>query len=193
MGKTKKKSGPLPNDRGLDPPPAEIKKILRARADTLSREPEMERPAEDLLEIVDFILAYETYAIETAYIREVYPLKNLIPLPCTPSFILGLINVRGQILSLMDIKKFLNLPEKGLSELDKIIILKSDDLELGIQADRILGVRSIPADKIQPPAAIGAGINEKYLKGVTDERVVILDAGRLLSDSEIIINEEVEI
>ena len=84
----------------------EKKTILKARAKALALEPEREKRKGEYLEVVEFLLAYETYAIETAYVREVYPLKELTVLPCTPPFVLGIINVRGQILSVIDIKKF---------------------------------------------------------------------------------------
>ncbi|OGG02369.1 MAG: chemotaxis protein [Candidatus Glassbacteria bacterium RIFCSPLOWO2_12_FULL_58_11] len=192
MAKAKKKLESASVEWGREPGPDEAKKILQARAHDLSRELVAKDAGGSALEVVVFILANETYAIETEYIREVYPLRNFTPLPCTPQFVLGLVNVRGQILSVIDIKKFFNLPEKGLTELNKIIILQKDGTEFGLLADLILGVRSIPTGTLQSPAALSTVINEKYLKGVTDERVVVLEADRLLSDPQIIVNEEVE-
>src|SRR5262245_12872407 len=64
--------------------------ILRARAQALAREPEREETAGETLQVVEFTLAYETYAIELGYVREVYPLKELTPLPCTPAYVLGI-------------------------------------------------------------------------------------------------------
>ena len=132
--------------------------------------------------------------------REVYPLKELTPLPGTPPFVLGLVNVRGQILSVIDLKKFFDLPEKGLTDLNKLIILDSGDLALskaegmafGILADAVLGVRPLPVSELQPSLPTLTGIREEFLKGVTRERVVILDADRLLSSKDIIVHEEVE-
>ncbi len=179
-------------ERGLTPSPEEKKQILRARAKALAREPEGEGAAQEALEIVEFLLAYERYGIESSYVREVYPLKAFTPLPCTPPFVLGIINVRGQILSVIDIKKVFDLPEKGLTDLNKVIILRGEKMEFGILADAILGVRSIPLEKIQPSLPTLTGIREEYLKGVTGERVVILDAEKLLSDKKILVHEEVE-
>lgn len=182
-----------PVDRSLEPAPREKKKILKARARTLAREPEPEEAAEEYLEVAEFLLAYETYAIETAYIREVYPLKELTPLPCTPPFVLGIINVRGQILSVIDIKKFFDLPEKGLADLNMVIILHGDGMEFGIMADKILGVKSIPLSAIQPSLPTLTDIRAEYLRGVTEERGIILDAKKILYDNRILVHEEVEI
>lgn len=179
-------------ERGYVPTPDEKKKILKARAKALAREPEEKPTADESIEVVEFLLAYERYAIESNYVREVHPLKEFTPLPSTPPFVLGIINMRGQILSVIDIKKFFDLPEKGLTDLNKVIILSGDQMELGILADLILGVRSIPLQEIQPALPTLTGVREEYLKGIARERVVVLDAKKLLADSKIVVHEEVE-
>lgn len=179
-------------EHGWAPTFGEKGKILKARAKALAQEPEEKAIAEEYLEVVEFLLAYEKYGIESSYVREVYPLKELTPLPCTSPFVLGIINVRGQILSVIDIKKFFDLPEKGLTDLNKVIILQSDSMEFGILADVILSVRNVSLSELQPSLPTLTGIRQEYLKGVTTERMVILDAEKLLSDRKIIIYEEVE-
>jgi purine-binding chemotaxis protein CheW len=178
-------------ERGWSPTCEEKKNILKTRAKALAQEPKEKETVEKYVEVVEFLLSYEKYAIESSYVREIYPLKNLTPLPCTPPFILGIINAHGQIISVMDIKKFFELPEKGLSDLNKVIILHNDAMEFGILADVILGVRRIPLSDIQPSLPTLTGIREDYLKGVTGEQVVILDAKKLLSDKKITVHEEV--
>jgi purine-binding chemotaxis protein CheW len=179
-------------ERGVMPTPEDGQKLLRARAQALAREPEQDAAARGALEVAEFLLAYETYGVESSYVREVYPLKELTPLPCTPPFVLGIINVRGQILSVIDLKKFFDLPEKGLTDLNKVIVVHNATMAFGILADAILGVRSIPLDAIQPSLPTLTGIRAAYLKGVTSERLVILDASTLLGDSALIVLEEVE-
>lgn len=166
--------------------------ILKTRAKALAREAEEKTAVEEYLEVVEFVLGYETYGIESSYVREVYPLKELTPLPGTPPFVLGIINVRGRILSVIDIKKFFDLPDKGLTDLNKVIILRSDSMEFGILADTILGVRAVSLNALQPSLPTLTGIREEYLKGVTGERLVVLDAQKLLSDEKVIVNEQVD-
>jgi len=179
-------------ERKLEPTLAEKQEILRARAKMLAREPKGKEGAEQQIEVVEFLLAYEKYGIESSYVREIYPLKELTPLPCTPPFVLGLINVRGQILSVIDIKKFFDLPDKGLTDLNKVIIVHSDKMELGLLADAILGINLVPLPEIQPSLPTLTGIRAEYLRGVTKERLVILDAKSLLLDKKIIVHEEVQ-
>ncbi len=165
--------------------------VLKSRANALAQETKTVTVDETYLEVVEFHLEYEHYAIETSHIREVYPLKELTPVPCTAPFVLGIINIRGQILSVLDLKVFFHLPEKGLTDLNKVIILHSQAMEFGILADAILGVRSIPLNAIQPSLPTLTDIGADYLKGVTAERLVILDATKILSDKNIIVHEEV--
>ena len=91
----------------------QTKRILRERALALAAEPGETQTLADSIEVVEFLLAHERYAVESSYVREVYPLENLTPLPCTPGFVLGIVNLRGEILSVIDLKKFFDLPEKG--------------------------------------------------------------------------------
>jgi len=113
--------------------------ILKARARALAKEPEQAVAARSFIEITEFRLASETYGIESSFVREVYPLKDFTPLPGVPPFVLGIVNVHGQILSVVDLKKFFNLPDKGLGELNKVIILHNGRMEFGILADAVLG------------------------------------------------------
>ena len=173
------------------PTDGEIKRVLEERARALAWEPARTEAADENIEVVEFILAHERYAVASEHVREVYPLEEITPLPCTPPFVLGIVNLRGEILSVIDIKKFFDLPEKGLTDLNKVIVLKSEDMVFGIVADAISGVRRISHADIQPSLPTLTGIREDYLQGVSAERVVILDAGKLLADEKLIVQEQV--
>lgn len=163
--------------------------ILKERAKLLAKRLVEEETDDFCIEVVEFQLSHERYGIEAQYISEVYPLKGLTPLPFTPPFVMGIINVRGQILSVMDIKIFFDLPVRGITDLNKVIILKCNDMEIGILADMIIGVQFVPARAIQPPLPTLTGIRADYLKGITGERLIILDARKLLADKNIIVHE----
>lgn len=176
--------------RILNPGLEETRQILKARTEVLAQEPTSAKISE-YLEVVEFLLANETYAIESRYVREVSPLENLTPLPCTPAFVLGIVNVRGEIFSVIDIKKFFDLPEKGITDLNKLIVLNSENMRFGILADAIIGVRHIQIAEIQSSLPTLTGIREEYLKGVTAGRTVILDAEKLIACEKIIVQEQV--
>jgi purine-binding chemotaxis protein CheW len=164
--------------------------ILKERARILARKGERERTAGEFLDVVGFRLASETYAVEGAFVREVHPLKDITPLPAMPPFVLGIVNLRGQILSVVDLRIFFDLPVSGLGDLNKIIVIRDERMEFGVLADSIIGARSIPRAVIQPPLPTLAGIGMEYLMGITVEGLVILDAERILGDERIVVDQE---
>jgi len=170
--------------------PEETRALLKQRASMLARNEDNEIVQREYMEIIVFRLGSETYGIETAFVREVYPLKDYTVLPGTPSFVLGIMNVRGQIVSVIDLRKFFGLPEKGLGELNKVIILSNDRMEFGILADVVEGTQSVVLKNVLavPPGVIEIG--KQYLKGVTGDHVVLLDAESIVNDEKMIVNEE---
>ena len=177
---------------GTAPSQEERRAILKARARVLAREPEKDAGLQESLEIIRFRLAGETYGIASAFVREVYPLKDLTPVPGTPTFVLGIINLHGQILSVVDLKVFFNLPQKGLGDLNKVIILRNDRMEFGIMADAILATHSVLLDAIQATPLAVTGIGAEYLKGVTEEGLIILDGAKVLDDEKMIVHQEAQ-
>lgn len=172
--------------------PSEDRKteILRERAKELARVRVDEADAEDKLQVVEFLLADEKYGIEPGLIRRVFPLKTFTPVPCTPSFIWGITNLRGEILPVVDLKQFFGLSGKGATDLSSVLVLQSGAMQFGILVDSIVGSRSIPLGQIQPASASLAGASEKYIKGITNDALVILDAEKILSDENLVVYEE---
>ncbi len=170
--------------------PEKIKDILKERAKALACVDKKEA-AIQRMEIVEFVLGRERYGIELSYVREVHPLQELTPLPCAPPFVLGIMNVRGNILSVIDIRKFFDLPEKGLTDLSKVVVLENETMEFGILADMILGTRLIPLTDLQPSLPTLTEIRAEYLRGVAEERLIVLDGGKILADGRIVVHEEV--
>jgi purine-binding chemotaxis protein CheW len=179
-------------ERRIRPTGEERARILTARAKTLAREQVREQRLEQSVEVVEFLLAHERYAVDAALVREVFPLREITPLPATPAFVLGIISVRGQIVSIIDLKQFFDLPQSGLTGFNKVIILRDVSMELGLLADAVVGVHRVPLANIQPPLPTLMGIRAEYLRGVTEQRLVMLDAARILADPRIIVREEVQ-
>jgi len=168
------------------------KEILRLRARALART--AVAPSEGtLLELIEFRLAQERYAVEGCHVQEVCTLGELTPLPCTPPFVRGIVNVRGRIVPVLDLKRFFDLSEEGLTDLHRIILVRRHDLELGLLADVVTGLRSLPMESLQPSLPTLTGIRGDYLKGVTADGLVVLDLVRILADPRILVEEEVEI
>ncbi len=173
-------------------PSSEKRSILRERAKILAKETDKQEKAGAPLEVLVFLLAHETYAVEISFIWEVYPLTELTPLPCTPGHVLGIISIRGRILTVIDMKKFFNIPGKGITDLNRIVVVRSETLEMGILADEILGIRTIYTGEIHPPPPEAGGIHMEYVKGISCEGVILLDMDQLLRRGELVIHEEVQ-
>lgn len=167
------------------------KKILVKRASELAKRMEG-ITYDDQIQVVIFRLAAEKYALESTFIKEVFPLKAMTPLPCTPSFLLGLINRRGQIFSIVDLKVFFNLSKEKKNLKPHVILLYSQKMQLGILADSIVGTSSFPLHGIHDPPLTLTGIRKTFLKGVIDKNLVLLDAEKLLSHPSMLIHREVE-
>ena len=171
---------------------ATTKRILRERAQALARTP-VQRADEATVEVVEFRLAGERYAIETAFVREAHPLKDLTPVPCTPAFVRGIVNLRGQIVTVIDLKKFFELPEEGIHDLHEVLIVQTPEMELGILADDVTGNLSIPVSALQPGLPTLTGVRAEFLKGVTADRLVVLDVAKILADKQTVVQEEVQV
>lgn len=166
----------------------EKRRILRERARLLARAPE-EKSAENYLEIIEFSLAQERYGIESRYIRAVHFLKDLTPIPGVPDFILGVINLRGEIISIVDIKRFFNLPRQGIADVNRVLVICHDKMELGLLADELIGARMVPSDNIQTAVPLASEMLAKYLKGITAEGLIILDGEKILSDEAMLVDK----
>lgn len=171
--------------------PEEKRRILKERAQVLARLPSAPAGGSASVEVITFLLAHETYGIESRFVRGVHPLKEITPLPCTPPFVQGIINVRGQILSVINLKKFLDLPEKGLTALNRVILVADGEMAFGILADEVSGAGALNPADIQPfPPAFG-GSGSELIKGVTLQGVILLDTEKILHARSVMVHEEV--
>jgi purine-binding chemotaxis protein CheW len=165
--------------------------VLKARAAELAREGEKRDADRERLDVLSFSLGNETYGIETLYIREVTTMNELTPLPGCPPFVLGIMNIRGQVLSVIDIRTLFDLPQRGMGDQDRVIVLRHGGMELGILGNAILGVVRVPIDELQATLPTLSGICADFFRGVTPERMAVLDGLHLLSDERIVVREDV--
>lgn len=164
--------------------------LLRLRAKQLSHIEKVDfRDKEKSIEVVEFNIFCETYALELTYIREVHPVKDYTPLPCSPNFIIGLINVRRKVLSLIDLCYFFDLPKMEQIIGKKAIILEQGDMEFGILTDEITGVSTIRLNDIQPPLPTLTKVRQEFLQGVTNQGLIILDVKKLFEYKPLIVDE----
>ncbi len=167
-----------------------IKVVLAERARALLKSTEAQTG--EMMQVVAFSLANETYGIATEFVKEVQPLRNVTPVPCTPDFVVGVVNVRGSIYSVMDIRNFFGAPKKEITDLTKVILVDAAGLEVGIVADDVSGATSIAVSEIKPPLAAQSAAKDEFIQGVTPKMLIILNLEALLRDNRIIVHQEVE-
>ena len=157
---------------------------LRARTDDWAKAPRVEQ-ADAWLEVLRVEIGSETYALETRHVTEVVPLAQFTPLPGTPPWVLGIVNVRGRIVSVVDLRVLFELPINGLSDKNFLVIVQGPDMELGLLVDRVRAIVPLEKKRVQPGLASLVGVREQYLLGVSPEQWTVLDGARLLADAEL--------
>jgi purine-binding chemotaxis protein CheW len=167
-----------------------IKEVLAERAKEIAGRKDSQNVQEGKsISIIEFLLAPEIYAFEEKFVSEVLFLKEITSIPGTPPFVMGVINLRGRIVSVINLKNLFSLKNRGLTELNKVMILKNEEMEFGIIADSILGNRTIYLNKLSQPPLNLNGIAADYVSGVTPEGLILLNANKLLLSRQILLNK----
>lgn len=155
--------------------------LLQTRARLLAR-PRTKRTDTDgaTFQVVEFLLGTDHYALDAAVLREVSQMKEVTRIPGTPSHVVGVMNVRGLMIALIDLRLLLGLPRATAAEQHRVLIIHSQGKEAGILTDGTLGMRALPLDTIHPVPPMVTETRAAYLRGITSEQLVILDPDKIL-------------
>jgi purine-binding chemotaxis protein CheW len=142
------------------------------------------------LKVIVFTLANEEYGIEVDKVRTIERMTPITRVPKTPPFVKGVINLRGIVIPVIDLRGRFGLPETELGENARIIIVAADDLEVGFIVDSANDVMDVMSDSIENPPEVVGGVKAKYLSGVAkvgDNRLLILlHLAEVLNRTEIV-------
>ena len=150
---------------------------------------------ENSINLVTFKLGNNEYAIDIMQAKEIIKMEKITLIPNAPDYVEGVINLRGNIIPIVDLKKRFNLDENEGEKNTGIIIVKIDDVDMGIIIDAISKVVSIATSNIQPPPPMLSGIGQKYIKGVAkleDKLLVVLDLEKLIVGDDDDTEENIE-
>lgn len=160
------------------------KKLLKKRAAHLASGIVFRDDEGTMKEFLEFGLSGEHYAIESSFVSEAMTVQDLTPIPGTHGYLLGLMNVRGRIIPVVNLKKFFRLKEEGIEASAKAIIMQSQTYEVAFLADTVLSTSRITEPKIKPVPSNINGIASEHLLGVTGEALIIIDGASLINRLE---------
>ena len=168
---------------------AAIQRILEERARALAQPPETEAALEGV-GVVVVRLGTERYGVDMKYVQEIRPLHSLTRVPGTPPFYAGLVNLRGRLYPVLDLHRYLALPETGATENSKLVLVSAAGLEMCLRVDDVLGVQPVAESDVKPLLEASSNRRES-ISCVTSDLVSILDLDALLSDPKLLVQDEV--
>jgi purine-binding chemotaxis protein CheW len=159
------------------------------------------------IEIAMVRLGKELYGLEADYVFDIRSLDHITSVPRVPDWVAGVVNLRGRIISVMDLHRFLGIPlaekeSEAESATRHLVMVETSTMELALLVDEVLGIEALPNSQIQEAASAGKGIRPEYVRGVfvrnsnthsaenNNGMLVVLDLQALLVDKSLIIHEE---
>lgn len=134
-----------------------------------------------------FHLANEDYGIEIRYVTEIIGIQKITEVPDMPDFVRGVINLRGKVIPVMDVRTRFHLPPREYDDRTCIIVVNINEMAVGLVVDKVNEVADIPESQIEPAPRSARG-NGRYIKGmgkIGEEVKILLDVSRLLGESEL--------
>jgi purine-binding chemotaxis protein CheW len=140
------------------------------------------------IQLVVFSLGREEFAVEVTQVREIMRMEEITRMPKSPSFVEGIINLRGQIIAVIDLARRLNLQPGEQTGETRIIVVEAEELKVGMIVDSVSEVLRVSAEAVEVTPTMAADMSLAYLQGVVkqDNRLIILlDLSKVLSVDEI--------
>ena len=139
------------------------------------------------LQLVVFDLTDEGYGVDISAVREIICLQEITQVPRTPEFVEGVINLRGKVIPVIDLRKRFGLTVEDESQDNRIVVVDIGGQDIGVIVDAVAEVLRIPANSVEPPASVITTADSDYLLGIAklDSRLIILlDLRKVLSEDE---------
>ena len=146
-----------------------------------------EEKSEAVIQWVTFTLENETYGINVMQVQEVLRYTEIAPVPGAPLYVLGIINLRGNVVTIIDTRKRFGLQNAEVTDQTRIVIIESNKQIIGILVDSVAEVVYLKASEIETPPNVGNEATAKFLQGVSNRNgqlLILIDIDKLLSDEE---------
>lgn len=138
-------------------------------------------------QVVSFRLANEEYGLNIMRVQEIILMGNITEIPEVPAYIRGLINLRGKVIPIVDLRKRFGLDVSDTNESTRIIVVNADGNTFGIVVDGVSEVLRIEADQIEPPPTGLLGLEQAYIKGLVkmgEKIMILLNMDTILSQED---------
>lgn len=148
---------------------------------------ENQTDTDEILQWVTFRLENETYGINVMQVQEVLRYSEIAPVPGAPSYVIGIINLRGSVVTVIDTRARFGLAPEEISDNTRIVIIESEKQVIGILVDSVAEVVYLKASEIEPTPNVGTSESAKFIRGVCnreDELLILVDLDKLLADEE---------
>lgn len=145
------------------------------------------KPMDAVLRWVTFRLENEKYGINVMSVKEVLRVSEIAPVPGAPHYVLGIINLRGNVVTVMDTRQRFGLPTAEMDDSTRIVILEADKQVIGILVDSVAEVVDLETSEIESAPNVGTDESTKFIQGVANhdnELLILVDINRLLTDEE---------
>lgn len=140
-----------------------------------------------LIQFVTFVLMDEVYGINVMQVQEVLRVTEIAPVPGAPPYVLGIINLRGNVVTVIDTRKRFGLPSVEMDDASRIIVIESENQVVGILVDAVAEVVELRENDIDPAPNVGTEESSRYIQGVAtreDGLLILVDLNKLLTDEE---------
>jgi purine-binding chemotaxis protein CheW len=141
----------------------------------------------DERQLVVFQLGAELYGCEISRVHEIIRLQSVTRVPRAPAFVEGVINLRGKVIPVVDLRRRFGLPTAEHTRASRIVVVEIGDQVVGIVVDGVSEVLRVNSAIVEPPSPVVAGIDSEYLHGIaklSDRLVILLDLDRILAREE---------
>ncbi|EPB9463391.1 chemotaxis protein CheW [Vibrio alginolyticus] len=142
---------------------------------------------DEVLQWVTFQLEEETYGINVMQVREVLRYTEIAPVPGAPDYVLGIINLRGNVVTVIDTRSRFGLVEGEVTDNTRIIVIESERQVIGILVDSVAEVVYLRSSEIDTTPSVGTDESAKFIQGVSNrdgKLLILVDLNKLLTDDE---------
>lgn len=171
----------------------EEREIFRQRADNLKPSVEDSNVASELMPLAVIGLGNEYFGLDLDLVREFTAIGNLTPIPCCPKHIVGNMNLRGEIVTLVDIRNVLNLPTTPVIVGSQTVVVQVEDMVAGLPVDQVWEMVYLNAADITSLSRVSSEFGEQYLRGTAffQEKILrVLDLEKIFTQGELVVNEQ---